>query len=184
MGLKQGSGRGGEERIWRFLLSSPAPPPFHRPSPLVFFVAFQDGGHDQCTSEFSLKNACSAGYTILFMQLLLCTRTTIIIFKQLSHSNQVHHYEIRLASKYRPHFCGTNIQRFSILYQGPKIWTRVAYFINHLFFHICFFLKNLKIISLIGLIVILSLKFYVFCILVLSDCSMNIYKITMIVRAL
>ena len=39
----------------------PAPPSFHRPSPLVFFVAFQDGGHDQCTSEFSLKNACSAG---------------------------------------------------------------------------------------------------------------------------
>ena len=29
--------------------------------PLVFFIAFQDGGHDQCTSEFSLKNACSAG---------------------------------------------------------------------------------------------------------------------------
>ena len=25
-------------------------------------VAFQDGGHDQGTSEFSLKNACSAGY--------------------------------------------------------------------------------------------------------------------------
>ena len=31
-------------------------------SVLVFLVAFQDGGHDQCTSEFSLKNACSAGY--------------------------------------------------------------------------------------------------------------------------
>ena len=30
----------------------------------IFFVAFQDGGHDQCTSEFSLKNACSAGYSI------------------------------------------------------------------------------------------------------------------------
>ena len=31
---------------------------------LVFLVAFQDGGHDQSTSEFSLKNvknACSAG---------------------------------------------------------------------------------------------------------------------------
>ena len=28
----------------------------------VFSVAFQDGGHNQCTSEFSLKNACSAGY--------------------------------------------------------------------------------------------------------------------------
>ena len=26
------------------------------------FRCFQDGGHDQGTSEFSLKNACSAGY--------------------------------------------------------------------------------------------------------------------------
>ena len=47
MGLKYGRGREGEE---------------------VFFVAFQDGGHDQCTSEFSLKNACSTGYrkSVLF----------------------------------------------------------------------------------------------------------------------
>ena len=44
-----------------FKIGEGVPPPFHRPSPLAFFVAFQDGGHDQCTSEFSLKNACSAG---------------------------------------------------------------------------------------------------------------------------
>ena len=37
-------------------------------------------------------------------------------------SNQVHQYETRLASQYRPHFCRTNIKQFSILYQGPKIW--------------------------------------------------------------
>ena len=30
----------------------PAPPP------LVFSLAFQDGGHDQCTSQFLSKNAC------------------------------------------------------------------------------------------------------------------------------
>ena len=40
----------------------------------------------------------------------------------LSSSNQVHQYETRLASQYRPHFCGTNIKQFSILYRGPKIW--------------------------------------------------------------
>ena len=62
--IGEGEGRGG-----KILLSSllPAPPPFHRPSPLVFLVAFQDGGHDQSTSEFSLKNvknACSAGYNL------------------------------------------------------------------------------------------------------------------------
>ena len=51
--IGEGEGRGGKN-----------PPPFHRPYPLVFLVAFQDGGHDQSTSEFSLKNvknACSAG---------------------------------------------------------------------------------------------------------------------------
>ena len=37
-------------------------------------------------------------------------------------SNQVHQYETRLASQYRPHFCKTNINQFSILYRGPKIW--------------------------------------------------------------
>ena len=37
-------------------------------------------------------------------------------------SNQVHQYETRLSSQYRPHFCRTNIKQFSILYRGPKIW--------------------------------------------------------------
>ena len=37
-------------------------------------------------------------------------------------SNQVHQYETRLASQYRPHFCRTNIKQFNILYRGPKIW--------------------------------------------------------------
>ena len=34
-------------------------------------------------------------------------------------SNQVHHYETRLASQFSPHFCRTNIMQFSILYRGP-----------------------------------------------------------------
>ena len=37
-------------------------------------------------------------------------------------SNQVHQYETRLASQYRPHFHKTNIKQFSILYRGPQIW--------------------------------------------------------------
>ena len=32
-------------------------------------------------------------------------------------SNQVHHYETRLASQYRPRFCRTNIKQFSIHYR-------------------------------------------------------------------
>ena len=43
--IGEGEGRGGKY------------PPLHRPSPLLFFVAFQDGGHDQCTSELSCLRA-------------------------------------------------------------------------------------------------------------------------------
>ena len=49
-GFKIEEGRGRGEK----LLSAP---PL-----LVFSLAIQDGGRVQCTSEFSLKNACSAGY--------------------------------------------------------------------------------------------------------------------------
>ena len=31
-------------------------------------------------------------------------------------------YSTRTASQYRSHFCRTNIKRFSIPYQGPKVW--------------------------------------------------------------
>ena len=35
-------------------------------------------------------------------------------------SNQVHQYETRLASQYRPHFCRTNIKQFSNEYPLPR----------------------------------------------------------------
>ena len=66
-------------------------------------------------------------YSIFFFLLLhLCILITIIfclvaLVTSLS-SNQVHHYEIRIASQYRPHFCRTKIKQFSILYRGPTIW--------------------------------------------------------------
>ena len=41
-----------------FFFSPPLPPPFPAPSLVVFFFfVFQDGGHDQCTCEFPLRNA-------------------------------------------------------------------------------------------------------------------------------
>jgi len=43
------------------VLSSRLPPTFPAPSPLIFSLAFKDGGRDQRTSEFPLKNACSTG---------------------------------------------------------------------------------------------------------------------------
>ena len=74
-------------------------------------------------------------------------------------SNHVHHYQTRLASQYRPHFCGTNIKHFSILFRGPTIWNSLPVILNSSS-SIFVFKKIWKIISLI---VVLSLKFYVFC---------------------
>ena len=47
---------------------------------------------------------------------------SVATFMYSYHHNQVHQYETRLVSQYRPHFCRTNIKQFSILYRGPKIW--------------------------------------------------------------
>ena len=73
-------------------------------------------------------------------------------------SNQVHHYETRLASQYRPHLCRTSIKHFSIRYRGPTIWNSLP--ITNSSTSRLVFTKIWKIISLI---VVLLLKFYVFC---------------------
>ena len=36
--------------------------------------------------------------------------------------NQIHRYSTRYSDFYRPHTCRTNIKKFSILFQGPRIW--------------------------------------------------------------
>ena len=36
--------------------------------------------------------------------------------------NQIHQYSTRYSDYYRPHTCRTNIKKFSILFQGPRIW--------------------------------------------------------------
>ena len=66
-------------------------------------------------------------------------------------SNQVHHYETRLASQYRTHFCRTNITQFSILHRGNLEFC--ASYTNQLLFHICFFKKSENYL----------IDFYVFC---------------------
>ena len=44
-------------------------------------------------------------------------------FRNLFMTNsQVHRYEKRTAGNYRVHSCRTNIKKFTILYQGPRIW--------------------------------------------------------------
>ena len=37
-------------------------------------------------------------------------------------NSQVHRYDTRTAGNYRVHSCRTNIQKFTILYQGPRVW--------------------------------------------------------------
>ena len=37
-------------------------------------------------------------------------------------NSQIHRYDTGTASNYRVNFCRTNIKKFTILYQGPKIW--------------------------------------------------------------
>ena len=37
-------------------------------------------------------------------------------------NSHVHRYDTRTASNYRVHSCRTNIKKFTILYQGPRIW--------------------------------------------------------------
>ena len=36
--------------------------------------------------------------------------------------NQIHQYSTRYSDYYRPHTCRTNIKKFSILFQVPRIW--------------------------------------------------------------
>ena len=36
--------------------------------------------------------------------------------------SQIHHYSTRTSESYRSHSCRTNFKKFSILFQGPKIW--------------------------------------------------------------
>ena len=37
-------------------------------------------------------------------------------------NNQVHHYSTRNSQNYVPHFCRTNIKKFTVLYSGPQVW--------------------------------------------------------------
>ena len=37
-------------------------------------------------------------------------------------NSQVHTFDTRTAGNYRMHSCCTNIKKFTILYQGPRIW--------------------------------------------------------------
>ena len=46
-----------------------------------------------------------------------------IAFNQIFQTgNQIHQYSTRYSDFYRPHSCRTDIKKFSIWFQGPRIW--------------------------------------------------------------
>ena len=45
-----------------------------------------------------------------------------LFFNLFFTNNQTHGYNTRTANNYRTHHCRTNLKKFTILYQGPKIW--------------------------------------------------------------
>lgn len=45
-----------------------------------------------------------------------------IFFNLFTRNNQIHDYNTRSAINYRTHACRINLKKFTILYQGPKIW--------------------------------------------------------------
>ena len=47
-------------------------------------------------------------------------------------NSQVHRYDTRTAGNYRAHSCRTNIKKFTILYQGPRVWNSLPSSITNL----------------------------------------------------
>ena len=46
-----------------------------------------------------------------------------IVFTQIFQTgNQIDQYSTRYSDFYRPHTCRANVKKFSILFQGPRIW--------------------------------------------------------------
>ena len=44
--------------------------------------------------------------------------------------NQIHQYSTQYSDFYRPNTCRTNIKKFSILFQGPRIWNSLPNEVN------------------------------------------------------
>ena len=55
-----------------------------------------------------------------------------LFFNLLFTNSQIHGYSTRTANNYRVHHCRTNLKKFTILYQGPKIWNSLLVTITSL----------------------------------------------------
>ena len=57
-----------------------------------------------------------------FMYLYYKNLLPLAFCKIFQTGSQIHHYATRNSESYRTHPCRTNIKKFSMLFQGPKIW--------------------------------------------------------------
>ena len=53
-------------------------------------------------------------------------------------SDEIHSYNTRNASSYRPHACKTNVKQFTVVFQGPKIWNSLPDDIRNADLYSCF----------------------------------------------
>ena len=55
-----------------------------------------------------------------------------LFFNLFFTNSQIHGYSTRTPNNYRVHHCRTNLKKFTILYQGPKIWNSLPVTITSL----------------------------------------------------
>ena len=74
-------------------------------------------------NTFQIANLCTV---IITTCCLHCFSTCFFT------NSQIHGYSTRTANNYRVHHCRTNLKKFTILYQGPKIWNSLPVTITSL----------------------------------------------------
>ena len=85
--------------------------------------------------------------TLGIAKFMFCYHNNLLppIFLNLFMTNsQVYRYDTRTAGNYRMHSCRTNIKKFTILYQGPRIWNCLPASITNLSCFLTFKNKVLK----------------------------------------
>ena len=73
--------------------------------------------------------------TLQIAKFMYCYHNNLLppLFLNLFITNsQIHGYSTRTAKNYRVHHCRTNLKKFTILYQGPKIWNSLPVTITSL----------------------------------------------------
>ena len=85
--------------------------------------------------ELKCVNELNRRTNYVFPKFMYCCHNNLLppLFFNLSFTNsQIHGYSTRTANNYRVHHCRSNLQKFTILYQGPKIWNSLPVTITSL----------------------------------------------------